>query len=177
MKLTMKHLRKEYESSIVEQNSCNNDLAVRASLLEKKLACLEEENSALTKEKDTNAIVMQRLEMHNTKLLEHLKLLEDEKEEADCFAKKSTLVMEEQLRGYQAQLAQAKQEAQEASEQQEWKDKLKQVGLSAQRQRDMHAEYAHTQMQTHAHTLHCAQDIGKHTTHSLIHTHRHALDM
>ena len=142
VKLTMKNLRKEYETNMVGQNGCNNDLAVQALSLEKKLACLEDENLALTKEKDSNAIVMQRLEVHNVELLQQLKAMEDERKEAECVLKESTLVMEEQLKGYQTQLAEARQEA---AEQQAWEDRLQQVGTVHTATRDMH---------THVQSLH-----------------------
>lgn len=138
----MKNLRKEYETNMVGQNGCNNDLAVQALSLEKKLACLEDENLALTKEKDSNAIVMQRLEVHNVELLQQLKAMEDERKEAECVLKESTLVMEEQLKGYQTQLAEARQEA---AEQQAWEDRLQQVGTVHTATRDMH---------THVQSLH-----------------------
>ena len=122
---------------MVEQNGANNDLAVRALSLEKKLSCLEDENAALAKEKSSSAIVMQRLEKHNTELLEQLNLLEDEKKESECLFKENTLVMEEQLRVYKAQLGEARQEASK------WEDDLKQV-------------CTHTmQTLTHTHTCMC----------------------
>ena len=106
---------------MVEQNGATNDLAVRALSLEKKLSCLEDENAALVREKASNAIVMQRLEKHNTELLEQLNLLEDEKKESECLFKENTLLMEEQLSVYKAQLGEARQEASK------WEDDLKQV--------------------------------------------------
>lgn len=121
---------------MVEQNGANNDLAVRALSLEKKLSCLEDENAALAKEKSSNAIVMQRLEKHNTELLEQLNLLEDEKKESECLFKENTFVMEEQLRVYKAQLGEARQEASK------WEDDLKQV-------------CTHMQTLTHTHTHVC----------------------